>query len=107
MPAMYSEADAGSIQGAKMCCMNSTASAAIELCRRLGAQVLGAAFVIDLPELGGRRVIEALGVEEAAGGVAYMAHIGGFVAGVLAGFVFRMLFNEPRHPRGTPASLYR
>ena len=49
----------------------------------------------------------ALGVEEAAGGVAYMAHIGGFVAGVVAGLVFRMLFNEPRHPRGTPASLYR
>ena len=40
-----------------------TASAAIELCRRLGADVLGAAFVIDLPELGGRRAIEALGVE--------------------------------------------
>ncbi len=40
-----------------------TASAAIGLCRRLGAEVVGAAFVIDLPELGGRRVIEALGVE--------------------------------------------
>ena len=40
-----------------------TASAAIELCRRLGAEVVGAAFVIDLPDLGGRRVIEALGVE--------------------------------------------
>jgi membrane associated rhomboid family serine protease len=50
----------------------------------------------------------ALGVtEEAGGGVAYMAHIGGFVAGVLAGIVFRMLFNEPRHPRGTPAAVYR
>jgi membrane associated rhomboid family serine protease len=49
----------------------------------------------------------ALGVEESAGGVAYMAHIGGFVAGVLAGIVFRMLFNEPRHPRGTPATFYR
>jgi membrane associated rhomboid family serine protease len=42
-----------------------------------------------------------------AGGVAYMAHIGGFVAGVLAGFVFRAAFHEPRHPRGTPATLYR
>ena len=40
-----------------------TASAAIELCRRLGAEVVGAAFVIDLPELGGRQVIEAMGVE--------------------------------------------
>jgi membrane associated rhomboid family serine protease len=49
----------------------------------------------------------ALGLEETGGGVAYMAHIGGFVAGVLAGIVFRMLFNEPRHPRGTPAAAYR
>ena len=40
-----------------------TARAAIDLCRRLGAEVVGAAFVIDLPELGGRQVIEALGVE--------------------------------------------
>ncbi len=45
--------------------------------------------------------------EETAGGVAYMAHIGGFVAGVVAGIVFRMLFNEPRHPRGTRASAFR
>ena len=40
-----------------------TAQAAIDLCRRLGAEVVGAAFVIDLPELGGRRVVEAAGVE--------------------------------------------
>ena len=40
-----------------------TASAAIELCRRLGAEIVGAAFVIDLPALGGRQAIEALGVE--------------------------------------------
>ncbi|MBW3613112.1 MAG: rhomboid family intramembrane serine protease [Chloroflexi bacterium] len=45
--------------------------------------------------------------EETAGGVAYMAHIGGFVAGVVAGIVFRVLFREPRHPRGTPASAFR
>jgi membrane associated rhomboid family serine protease len=45
--------------------------------------------------------------EETTGGVAYMAHIGGFVAGLVAGFVFRMAFNEPRHPRGTPASPFR
>ena len=44
--------------------------------------------------------------EETGGGVAYMAHIGGFVAGVLAGLAFRMIFNEPRHPRGTPATAY-
>ena len=40
-----------------------TARAAIDLCRRLGAEVMGAAFVIDLPELGGRSVVEAVGVE--------------------------------------------
>ncbi|WP_134727127.1 adenine phosphoribosyltransferase [Paracoccus luteus] len=40
-----------------------TAAAAIGLCRRLGAQVMGAAFVIDLPDLGGRRVVEDAGVE--------------------------------------------
>ena len=41
-----------------------------------------------------------------AGGVAYMAHIGGFVAGVVAGFVFRAVFHQPRRPRGAPASAY-
>lgn len=45
--------------------------------------------------------------EETAGGVAYMAHIGGFVAGVLAGFVFRMVFREPRRPRGTSVAAFR
>jgi len=45
-------------------------------------------------------------VTEQTGGVAYMAHIGGFVAGVVAGLVFRVIFNEPRHPRGTPATAY-
>jgi membrane associated rhomboid family serine protease len=48
----------------------------------------------------------ALG-EEAAGGVAYMAHIGGFVAGFVAGIGFRAIYHEPRHPRGTSASAYR
>jgi membrane associated rhomboid family serine protease len=36
-----------------------------------------------------------------------MAHIGGFVAGLAAGLLFRMIFNEPRHPRGTPATSFR
>jgi membrane associated rhomboid family serine protease len=45
--------------------------------------------------------------DQAVGGVAYMAHIGGFVAGVVAGIVFRIVYHEPRHPRGTPASAYR
>jgi rhomboid family protein len=44
--------------------------------------------------------------DETGGGVAYMAHIGGFVAGVVAGLVFRAIFSEPRRPRGTPASAY-
>ena len=44
--------------------------------------------------------------DETAGGVAYLAHIGGFIAGVLAGFLFRAMFNEPRRPRGAPASAY-
>jgi len=48
----------------------------------------------------------AFAVTEQTGGVAYMAHIGGFVAGVVAGLVFRVFFSEPRHPRGTPASAY-
>jgi membrane associated rhomboid family serine protease len=49
----------------------------------------------------------AFAVTEETGGVAYMAHIGGFVAGVVGGLIFRAVFHEPRHPRGTPASLYR
>jgi membrane associated rhomboid family serine protease len=51
--------------------------------------------------------IGAAAVTAETGGVAYMAHIGGFVAGVLAGFLFRAIYNEPRHPRGTPAAAYR
>jgi membrane associated rhomboid family serine protease len=44
--------------------------------------------------------------EETGGGVAYMAHIGGFVAGLVAGLLFRGIFGEPRRPRGAPASAY-
>jgi adenine phosphoribosyltransferase len=39
-----------------------TACAAIALLRRIGANVVAAAFVIDLPDLGGRARIEALDV---------------------------------------------
>jgi membrane associated rhomboid family serine protease len=46
------------------------------------------------------------GLSAEGGGVAYMAHIGGFVAGLALGFVFRILFHEPRRPRGVPASVY-
>lgn len=37
-----------------------TAEAGIKLCRRLGAEVIGCAFVIDLPELGGRAKLEQM-----------------------------------------------
>ncbi|SMY06567.1 adenine phosphoribosyltransferase [Flavimaricola marinus] len=40
-----------------------TAEAGIKLIERLGAQVVGCAFVIDLPELGGRKRLEALGMD--------------------------------------------
>ena len=39
-----------------------TAEGAVSLLQRVGAQVVAACFVIDLPELGGARKIEALGV---------------------------------------------
>ena len=40
-----------------------TAEAGIRLIERLGAQVVGCAFVVDLPELGGRKKLEAMGME--------------------------------------------
>lgn len=39
-----------------------TAEGAVRLLQRLGANVVAACFVIDLPELGGAKKIEALGV---------------------------------------------
>ncbi|MFP6640789.1 MAG: phosphoribosyltransferase family protein, partial [Myxococcota bacterium] len=39
-----------------------SASAAVDLIRRAGGEVIGASFVIDLPDLGGRKKLEALGV---------------------------------------------
>ena len=39
-----------------------TADAAIRLLRRAGADIVGAAFVIDLPDLGGAARVAALGV---------------------------------------------
>ncbi len=39
-----------------------TAEAAVKIVTRAGGHVLGAAFVIDLPEIGGREKIEAMGV---------------------------------------------
>ena len=40
-----------------------TAEAAVKLVRRSGGDIIGAVFVIDLPELGGRKRLEALGVK--------------------------------------------
>ncbi|MFN3525350.1 MAG: adenine phosphoribosyltransferase [Paracoccus sp. (in: a-proteobacteria)] len=39
-----------------------TAGAGITLCQRLGAEVIGCAFVIDLPELGGRALLQGMGM---------------------------------------------
>jgi len=39
-----------------------TAEAAIKLFRTAGAEVIGASFVIDLPDLGGARRVAAMGV---------------------------------------------
>ncbi|RTL82458.1 MAG: adenine phosphoribosyltransferase [Hyphomicrobiales bacterium] len=39
-----------------------TATGAIRLLQKMGAEVVAACFVIDLPDLGGARKIEALGV---------------------------------------------
>ena len=38
-----------------------TAAAGIKLIERLGAEIIGCAFIIDLPELGGRKLLENLG----------------------------------------------
>ena len=40
-----------------------TAAAGIRLIERLGAQVVGCAFVVDLPDLGGRKRLEGMGLE--------------------------------------------
>lgn len=40
-----------------------TAEAGIKLVERLGGEIVGAAFVVDLPDLGGRKRLEALGIE--------------------------------------------
>lgn len=44
--------------------------------------------------------------EETAGGVAYMAHIGGFVAGLAAGLLFRVTGAGPRGSRGAARSAF-
>ncbi len=39
-----------------------TAEAGIKLVERLGGEIMGCAFVVDLPELGGRKKLEAMGM---------------------------------------------
>jgi adenine phosphoribosyltransferase len=39
-----------------------TAEAGIRLIERLGGEVIGCAFVVDLPDLGGRRKLEDMGM---------------------------------------------
>lgn len=40
-----------------------TAAAGIKLIERLGGEIVSCAFVIDLPDLGGRKVLEDLGMD--------------------------------------------
>jgi len=40
-----------------------TAEAGIKLLERLGAEIVGCAFIIDLPELGGRKKLESLDMD--------------------------------------------
>jgi adenine phosphoribosyltransferase len=40
-----------------------TAAAGIKLVERLGGEIVSCAFVIDLPDLGGRKVLEGLGMD--------------------------------------------
>jgi len=40
-----------------------TAAAGIKLIERLGGEIISCAFIIDLPDLGGRRVLEDLGMD--------------------------------------------
>jgi len=40
-----------------------TAEAAAKLVRRTGGEVIGAAFIVDLPELGGAKKLATLGIE--------------------------------------------
>ena len=40
-----------------------TCEAGIRLIERLGGEIVGCTFIVDLPELGGRKVLESLGVQ--------------------------------------------
>ncbi len=59
--------------------------------------VLGFWFVLQLID-----GLTSLGVPETDGGIAFFAHIGGFVAGVLVGLVVRAAGSRGRSPAGSP-----
>ena len=40
-----------------------TAAAGIRLVERLGGEIVSCAFIVDLPDLGGRKVLEAMGMD--------------------------------------------
>ncbi|UWQ05430.1 adenine phosphoribosyltransferase [Aliiroseovarius crassostreae] len=40
-----------------------TAGAGIKLLERVGADIVGCAFIVDLPELGGRRILQDMGMD--------------------------------------------
>ena len=40
-----------------------TAEAGIKLIERLGGEIISCAFVIDLPDLGGRKRLESMGMD--------------------------------------------
>lgn len=40
-----------------------TAEAGIKLIERMGGEIVGCAFIVDLPELGGREKLAALGMD--------------------------------------------
>jgi adenine phosphoribosyltransferase len=40
-----------------------TCEASIKLIERLGAEIVGCSFIVDLPELGGRKLLESLGMQ--------------------------------------------
>jgi membrane associated rhomboid family serine protease len=69
----------------------------IRIVRLPAVIVLGMWFVIQL--FNGVMSLGTMSV--ATGGVAWFAHIGGFVSGLLVGFVLRLLWRRPRPPRRT------
>lgn len=40
-----------------------TAAAGVQLIERLGGEIVGASFIVDLPELGGRKTLDDMGIQ--------------------------------------------